>query len=168
MKQHDSFEQDLEVAYDLALRARTERDRRPAEQATSINGVGWKRPEFVGAWHCRTCNELVPIQEADMEHVAIWNRRLRARGEEPIDTSRIVFCDPCREKHREAAPEKRRTEVMRMSEVIRELKSSPDPDRELATIRTLRDLGHPDVDGLLSALRERAGAKTKTKRSKEF
>lgn len=153
---------DPEVLADLRRRVELERTRPTSPE--KIEAVyAWKAPEFIGAWKCRTCGQLVPIQESDMANLAMWNRELRKRNEEPIDTARIVFCDACRTEHRKSAPGRRTEEVARLAEVIRTLKGAADPDREMATIRTLRDLGHPDVDGLLSELRERAGAKATKK-----
>lgn len=159
---HEAREIDPEVLADLRLRESTERDRAPANAAI----YDWRRPQFCGAWPCRTCSTLVPVQASDLENVAMWNRILKARGEEPIEVERVMFCDDCRALHKDRGAGKRREQNERLAEEIRKLKAAPDPDRERATINTLRDLGHPDVDGLLHELRERAGSTSKAKASR--
>jgi hypothetical protein len=52
-----------------------------------------------------------------------------------------------------------------MAAAIRELKTLVDNDlRERALIARLRELGHPDVDGLVRAVREGRAAKNNTTR----
>ena len=144
---------DPEVLADLRLRERTAAERSAASPAL----YAWKPPVFVGAWKCRTCEVLVPITTEDLERLAMWNRVLRSRKQEPIDHNRIVFCDACRDSLKAKAGDRRSEEARITGELVRELKAATNPDSERATANRLRDLGHPDVDGLLGALRERAG-----------
>jgi hypothetical protein len=154
---------DPEVLADIAKRDRIAASRDPMAFEPALRAAVAKiRPVFVGAWKCRTCNALVPVQEQDLENLASCNDALRRRGEEPLDHNRIMFCDSCREAHKLDAARRRRREVERLAEVIRALKSAADPDSERALIHQLRELNHPDVDGLLNALRERANKPAKS------
>jgi len=157
---------DPEVLADQYRRELIARDAH-REESPAKNPLAKSRPVYVGAWKCRKCDALVPIQESDMDFLATWNDVLRARGEAPIDPHSVMFCDACRTKYKSrdfqldrARGNRDRTE--RLAEAIRRIKGAANPDGEHETIRALRELGHPDVDGLLSLLREKA-ANTKSK-----
>lgn len=146
------WEPDPEVIADLQLREQTARAR-PRNEAKTEALYTWAPPEIVAKWKCRTCGALaVPISADDLEFAAVWNRKLRSRGEAPLDPDRIVFCDACRDKHRASGEHRRAEERERIAEEIRKLKNADDPTLEAATIKTLRELGHPDVDGLVQSL----------------
>lgn len=167
-----SFAEDPEVVADLKLRSYTEHDRsRSKEPPTYV------RPKFVGAWKCRTpaCGALVDIIEETMERWAIFNRQLRAKGEPPIDTSQVVFCAACMELYRASSSDKRRKEVDRMADVIRQLKDrssiiSVEYNGQRHTLevpeayKRLEKWGHPDVPGLKQAIETAEVGSKRTKR----
>lgn len=159
-----TYELDPEVVADLALRARTEHD----SSRTRTANYAWSRPQIVAAWKCRRpgCNELVGVTEEAMHTIEVWSRELARRGEQPIDTARIVFCDACEVKLREALPDKRRAEVDRMAHVIRQLVAGDTQIQirdhegqrfvdERAALKQLASWGHPDVSGLEQSLATR-------------
>lgn len=161
------YEPDPEVVADLQLRARTARER-PRTEAQVDKVLAWQPPEIVGQWRCRTCgSKFMPITADALEYARMWNRILQRRGEAPLDPERIVFCDDCRELHRSHGADKRRDEVDRMAEEVRKLKNAADPTSEQATIRTLRELGHPDVDGLVHSLTAKAAGRLEKSAAKK-
>jgi hypothetical protein len=149
-------DEDPEVIEDLQLRARTMRERSGNREAQ------YTAPVFVSEWACRACRELVPITADAMENWQRFNRMLAARNEAAIRTSEIVFCDRCRVEFRRTAPERRRGQVERMRPVIIKLKRSSNPEEEREAIKQLETYGHPDVNGLVAAIRARLESKGRT------
>ncbi|MBA2718912.1 MAG: hypothetical protein H0U52_06695 [Chloroflexi bacterium] len=154
----EAFAPDPEVVADLQLRARTERDRSRFQGEPR-----WAPPRFVAAWKCRTCGVLVDVTVDALERLAVFNSILRRRNEAPLDHNAIVFCDDCLPQFKAFAADHARGKTDRLAEEIRKLKNSGDPVSEHAVIKTLRDLGHPDVGGLLACL----AAKGPTKKTRK-
>jgi hypothetical protein len=146
-------DEDPEVVADLQLRARTERER------TGNREARWTAPVFVSEWSCRSCRELVPVTAEAVENWKMFCRMLAARNEAPIRTGEIVFCDRCRAEFRRTAPDRRRGQVDRMRPVIVRLKRSSNPEEERELIKQLEAYGHPDVTGLVAAIRARIESK---------
>lgn len=158
-----SDNEDPEVVADLKLRAYTERDR-----SRSGADYHWTNPKIVGAWRCRVpkCPERVGVTQDAMDALAMWNRERARRGEDPIATGDVMYCDGCVAHMRATAPDRRRKQVDSMAEIIRQLKegarhiryTAKDGQRivdEPAALEQLRKWGHPDVKGLEQALAER-------------
>src|SRR5689334_13171709 len=96
-------ELDPEVLADLRLRAATERERGHLRDAPMPT---WQPPKIVDRVPCRgRCGNLVDWTDAAEERVAVFNRRLLATREAPIDKTRVVFCSACSAKGREMAAE---------------------------------------------------------------
>jgi len=154
------FEVDPEVIADLKLRAATEHDRsrsRPTSYA-------WTPPKIVGAWHCKNprCRVLVDVTEETMERFCMFNAHLRRRGEDPLEPSKILYCDSCIVEYKRTAPDRRRGQMDRVAVAIRQLKESGDSSRERDLIAQLEEWGHPDVTGLVQAITERRAAASGT------
>lgn len=124
-------------------------------------------PAIVAGWACRAgCGRFVPVDDVAIAALASSNATLRKRGEPELGVHEIVFCAAC--KHR-AAPDRgeaKRRSTDETARLIAELKTLVDNDlRERSIVARLRDLKHPDVDGLLRAVRDaRAAKNTNTKR----
>jgi hypothetical protein len=145
-------EVDPEVQADLALRAETMRDRRPA----STHLYGWTTPVDVSAWPCRGgCMRMVGVTEDTLDYKAQMDRMLKARSEMPLERDKIVFCEECRASLRKTAADLNRKQVDKLAAIIRELKEPHiDGTRERELLENARKLNHPDVDGLIQALAE--------------
>lgn len=146
-----SEEFDPEVARDIQLREDSRRD----FARTRGRGVyDWQPSPVVGKWKCRVpvCTNFVDVTEQAMETWALFNRELRRRGEAPIETSKVLYCPRCLAEYKRTAPDRRRGQVDRMGDGIRQLKASPDPSSEHELIKQLEQWGHPDVHGLLQIL----------------
>lgn len=160
---------DPEVAADLALRASSQFDTDRTRGAVGVSGARWSPPKFVTQWPCRgKCGVLVDVDEFTVEVFAKFNRVLRQRDEQPLDASAIVFCDACRDQGKALAAQRNRQKVDAIGNAIRELKelaAQPETPRSLEQQRDilmkLRKHGHPDVDGLVLAIRESLSAKKK-------
>lgn len=146
---------DPEVRADLELRAQTIRERghSPMRFAT------WSKPEIAARWPCRACREYVEVTGDAVERVLAFNRELLRRQEAPLAVERIVFCDKCRDEGRRIAPELRRKQVEKLRDLIQQLKRSKVPERERELILQLEKLDHPDVNGLVAAIRARIESK---------
>lgn len=151
---------DEEVRADFFKREDSERDQTRNREM---------RPAFAGGsivahWLCRGgCGALCEVTEDACEGMVVFNRRLRALGEQPLDTARIVFCADCRkvdEARYQARAETARGEI---SWRIAELRDNggPNPAREQVLVRELRSLGCDDIGAILHAIKEkRAGGKS--------
>jgi hypothetical protein len=154
-------ELDPEIIADLRKRAATEHD------ATRSRGDGvydWSPAAIVEQWPCRTCGlAMVGVTAEQVEAREVFNRKLRARREQEIPKSAVVFCEACLERARQLGAERRARERVEMAALIRELRSLVDNDlREKSILARLRVLGHPDVDELQrAAAASRAARKTK-------
>lgn len=166
-----SDELDPEVIADLRLRASTERDTSRAKEAPT-----WTPAKIFGQWCCRTpgCGAMVDVTEDCFERWSIFNRELRRRGEDPLDPKLIVYCDRCEGLFRAASADKRRKEVDRMAEVIRQLKDGAETldvtwNGQRHTLskteayEKLQKWGHPDAHGLKQAIEEKASSGKRTK-----
>lgn len=127
-------------------------------------GGAWAPPEIVEGWACRArCGRFVPATAEALARWADANRALQRRGLEPIGKHEVLFCASCKSKHAPERGDARRRQADAMADAIRELKGLVDNDlRERSLIARLRDLGHPDVDGLVRAVRESRAAKIAT------
>jgi hypothetical protein len=152
------FEPDPEVIADLRLRESTSRD----ASRTRIESYAWSPPAIVAKWRCRNakCKSFADVPEDAMEALCTFNAQLRARGEEPLETNLILYCDPCLAEFKATAATRRRAQVERMAVVIKQLKESRDPERERDLIAQLEKWGHPDVAGLVQAITERRSAES--------
>ena len=96
---------------------------------------------------CRACGAPCDVTEAGLSALKTCNRILLARGDMPINETKTFACDACVGRVREASGEENRRNVDLMRAAI------------------LKELGHPDVPGLLLAISERrAEGKGKGKR----
>lgn len=141
---------DDEVLADLALRDATELDTTRTRPAI----YSWDKPKFVTLWRCRVpgCGEFVPTTQDAIDELAVFNRELVRRGEQPIDEHQVMYCDSCRLRLKASAPARRHGQVERMADAIRKLKASQDPLTERELVAQIRKWGHPDVDGLVTTL----------------
>lgn len=147
--------EDPEVIADMQLRARTERDRgrlTDAQFAAKIRDAA--KPKIIERVPCRgRCGALVDWTEEAEESFRTFSRILLAKRDAPLDKTRIVFCVACRARGRIEAGDGNRRHVDELRDAIRRIKGSANPDSERDLIQKLRDLKHPDVEGLLEALR---------------
>jgi hypothetical protein len=146
--------QDPEVLADLAFREASVRD---PNRTRSDSNYTWTPPTSVGVWACRNphCRRLTKIYQANLDAFHTFNRMLAARDEPPLDGTKIAFCEDCTVENNRTAPARRRAQVDRMADAIRQLKASTDPEQERELITNLVKWGHPDVAGLVTAIRER-------------
>jgi hypothetical protein len=152
---------DPEVIADLRLRAASERSRGNGDPTLS-----YRAPVLVEQWPCRgKCGATVPVDEAGVHARNKANAQLARRGEPELGKHEIAFCPACKAKYAPARGDAMRRHADAMAAAIRELKTLVDNDlRERALIARLRELGHPDVDGLVRAVREGRAAKNNTTR----
>lgn len=151
-----NFEEDPEVASDLALRAATERDR---TRSRGDAVYAWQQPQEARTWPCRirSCRRPVGVTQDAVDMLAQMNVLAKSRGFEAIREDEVMFCDLCGK----ALLTERQIVSGRISAQItkhvRELKANtpPGPERERELVKKLELLGHPDVKGLTQALSER-------------
>jgi hypothetical protein len=145
-------EMDPEVAADIALRNATMRDRsRSREMPTYVPA------RITGKVPCRgRCGAVVDWTEDAEDQFKIFNGILKAKMEAPLDKTMIVFCAECKREGQAAAAEMNRKKADAMAKLIAELKTKTDPPGEKELLAKLEKLGHPDVTGLLLALRDKA------------
>lgn len=117
--------------------------------------IGTAAPRDVTRWQCRACRSLVGITADALELFEKFNDVLIRRGEPHLDNRQIVFCRDCRVPYRQKLAEHNTKRVAEMREVIRRLKGSRNPEAERAAIKQLETWGHPDVPGLVQAIRNR-------------
>lgn len=156
--------EDPEVVADLKLRAKTTYDK---SRTGGADAYDWREPATVAAWCCRTktCRAPVRVTQDAVDMLATMNRLAKARGFERIREDEVMFCTVC-----EVAMRKERERIAsRLSEVLSkaivEIKKGPGDERERELIKKLEALGHPDVPGLVQAIREKRDA-SKGKRFK--
>ena len=153
---------DPEDLADLRLRASSERD------STRTRGDGtyeWSPAALVEEWPCRNCGTaLVGVTAEQVSARAMFNTMLRRQNERVIDTDEVVFCPPCLDLARASGVERRRRAINETELLIRQLKTLSDENdpRERSILARLRDLGHPDVEGLRKAIADGRAAKTTT------
>lgn len=152
---------DPEVLADLQLRISSERD------STRSRGSGtyaWTTPVIVAHWRCRSresCRTavagepaLVGVTQETLDALEGFNSELRRRMQADLPTHSIVFCDECKRHGISMQAEANRKRADRMAERVRKLRDGCSADEEREIIEVLRKT-HPDVDGLLRAIRER-------------
>ncbi len=149
-------EMDPEVLADLQLRAQTIRER-----GGSSREVTWHAPTFVDKWPCRNpqCRKPVEVTAETVDRYRVFNAELVKRGEDKMDFRAIVYCDQCRVEFQRTAADRRRGQVDRMAPVIRQVKNSKNPEGETSAIVQLKAWHHPDVEGLVQAVRSRLDGK---------
>lgn len=147
MRDHD---EDPEVVADLQLRAHTERDRSRASKEPV-----YVPPVYVDTWACKLCRLPIEVTADAVERVEIFNRALADRREPLLITSELVACLECAIKIQERHAFKARRDAELLGKVIARLKLSRSPEHERGLIAELRQLGHPDVDGLVESLRHK-------------
>ncbi len=140
-------DEDPEVIADLQLRASSEHDSTRTREA--VRPMGSK---FITTWKClmESCNVQMPVTEDAVFALDTCNAELERRGEPPIPPFGVCPAHAALLESKRAADQPDKQD--RIAEMIRELKASDHPARETALIAKLRRSGHPDVDGLLSAL----------------
>lgn len=108
----------------------------------------------LGTVPCRSrCGGVVDWTQEAEDMFQGFCRQLAAKREAPLDKTRIVFCNTCRARGRIEAGAANREHVNRLADVIRKLKASSNPDGERELLEQARKYSHPDVSGLLEALR---------------
>ena len=115
-------------------------------------------PNVIGVVPCRArCGAVVDWTDEADHAFDTWNRHLLAKREAPLDKTRIAFCPSCQRKGMTMRAEQNRKQVDRLAELIRELKDEPPPSptRERELLEAIKALNHPDVDGLIQAVREK-------------
>lgn len=153
---------DPEVLADLHLRAATER-----EPTRMRDMPTWKPAAIVDHVPCRNrCGRVVEWTDEAEHAFETWNRILLAKRDAPLDKTRIVFCDACRMSGVQPGADRNRKQHEMLRERIRYLKQSANPDGETKVIDEIKKLGHPDVPGLLEALRQKREAKSGGRRAK--
>lgn len=158
---------DPEVQADIDLRESTRRERSPAR----LEVYNWTEPRIVDRWRCRgNCGGIVAVTEEAQHALEVHNRELANRGETPLDTNKIAFCEKCREQGVGIGAERNRRHVDALALIIGELvqmaaDNSQDHDRERTLMHNAKLMHHPDLDGLKQALRDRRekGKETKNK-----
>lgn len=148
---------DPEVLADLQLRESSRRD------STRTRGAGiydWKKPKFVGTWRCRSpvCGASVGYTQEDHETAEVFDRERARRGEPPLDRKTIALCSTCNALRLKQRADKNRAQVDELAEIIRAVKDSTNPRDMHAEIKRMRELHHPDVDGLLQSVEARLNA----------
>jgi hypothetical protein len=151
----ESNDLDPEALADLQRRAASERDpQRTREAARPVaNDVAAK-------WLCRRCRTAMVDVSAHVVHgLEVSNRELQRRGEPPIPTHQVVFCETCTPIARKERAARIAREAAESAALIRELNSLIDNDlREASIAARLRELGH-DVPALLREARNRRAEK---------
>jgi len=160
-------EPDPEVVADIRFRDESTRDR------TRSRGEGvydWTPEKSVGVWACRNprCRGYAQVFQPNIDAADAFDRQLAQRSEVPLDRTKILYCDACLSEYKRTSPDRRRGQVERMAVAIRQLKESDDPERERDLVANLEAWGHPDVPGLVSALRERKNAERGSNRRRSL
>jgi len=159
------YEMDPEVAADIALRNRTMRERRHAAETPA-----WQPQPIVAQWPCRAagCTNAVEVTPDALERLDVFNRELKRRNEEPLDTNKIAICSDCQAKRWAMLANRNRDRVEKLAAAIRELRGgamhpqppgpAPNRAREVVLMRDIIALGHPDPDGLFKAIADARNA----------
>ena len=141
-----SWEEDPEVVADLRLRSSTARSRQD-------NGpVAWRAPVIVATWPCRNGACRKPVQVTADGLAAAESARRRYPD---IADHELVVCDACQAMLNAHASVVCRRRVESLAKLIREYKETRDPHRMAELERELEKARHPDVPGLVQAVRDR-------------
>lgn len=123
----------------------------------------WVPPVVLDRVLCRgNCGALVEWTEDTEAAFRMWNAELAKRDEFPLEPNKIIFCEGCRRKGREFSRERNDKAREIMARNIRELKAAEDPGKELTRIKRIEALGHPDVPGLIEAIRTKRPTRRRT------
>ncbi len=142
---------DPEVLADLRLREATERDATRSREMPK-----YVAPRIVERVPCRArCGQLADWTDEAEQAFETFNRALAAKADAPLDKTKIAFCSACVDEGRKLIADNSRKHVDKLAEKVRELKDSERPWDEGELLSQLRKLGHPDIPGLVSALRDR-------------
>lgn len=161
-----SSEPDPEVLADLRLRESSQFD----SSRTRTANYDWRKPADVDEWPCRACGVFVGVTDEATHALEVHNRRLLQLREAPVESARVLFCPSCKARGVAMQPERNRKHVDALAELIREFKSDPPPhpDREAELVAHMRLMHHPDVDGLVQAVknrRENSGATSRRRKA---
>jgi hypothetical protein len=150
-----SDEEDPEVIADLQLRAYTERARTGLSDAAFGQAIRQAAtPRIVGQVPCRgRCGSTCDWTAEAEEQFAMFNRELLRRREAPLDKTRIVFCQRCIDSAAPIRATEARKHVEYIADLIRRVKASGNPEGERDLLEKLKKANHPDIPGLLEALR---------------
>ena len=151
-----SDEMDPEVAADLRLReaSRFDRSRNQGDMPKYVPA------KVIDRVPCRNrCGAVVSWTEEAESTFQTFNRQLAKKLEPQLDKTKIVFCNTCRASGVAQAADRNRKQVDYIAGIIRELKGGLDGDKYREAIDKLKKAGHPDIDGLEQALREKAASK---------
>lgn len=161
-------EEDPEVLADMQLRIDTEADKTRKRRTTNALGLDWP-PAFSGQWLCRrpSCGNLVSVTKDAVDIADTCDGWLVRRNEPKLVRSEIVFCDDCMVYYRESRGPKLRERVDEMAKDIAALKEATDPPGETEILARLKKYGHPDIPGLLRAIRDRRSPPTSSGRRRE-
>jgi hypothetical protein len=164
-----SYDEDPEVAADIALRERTTWERNP-----SAGMPAYKPPVVVTHWPCRACKTPVAITEDALEQKAVFDRQLARQDEKPIDSNTIAICDGCQTKRWKLLADRNRERVDNLARAIRELRGgtkfpqppgpAPQRAREIELVRDVIKFKHPEPDALIKAIsdaRNQGGRRSK-------
>lgn len=159
-----SDEEDPEVVADLRLRAYTAASRKGMSEAqfgAAIKAAA--TPKIIDRVPCRNrCGAVVSWTEEAEDTFQTFNRQLARKMEAELDKTKIVFCNSCRIAGGLLSAERNRKQVDFIAQLIRELKNGNGikEDREKEIIEKLKKAGHPDVEGLQQAIRDKAATKS--------
>ncbi len=151
-----SDEDDPEVLADLELREHTARTRprvSDAQFAAKLRDAAV--PRIIDKVPCRArCGRMADWTEEAQDAYDTFNRKLLSMRDAELDKSRIVFCDECRKRGVAMRAEDNRKHVDLVAAKIRALKATTNPDEERQLIKELHQLHHPDMNGLVEAIRQ--------------
>lgn len=163
-----SEEFDPEVAADLALRDSTSRERGGMSRDGFAAAIRAAAPsKTIDKVPCRArCGRLADWTQEAQDAFDTFNRKLIAEREAPLDKTRIVFCGECRGSGSKLSADANRKHADKLAELIRELKDEPPPNprRERELLEAIKGLNHPDVDGLIQAIRDKRAKQPTGKR----
>jgi hypothetical protein len=150
-----SDEEDPEVIADLQLRAYTEKTRKGLSEAQFGAAIREAAtPRIIEQVPCRArCGNVCDWTVEAEEQFAMFNRELLRRREAPLDKTKIVFCQRCIDSAAPIRATEARKHVEYIADLIRRLKASSNPEGERELLEKLKRASHPDIPGLLEALR---------------
>jgi hypothetical protein len=157
-----SDEDDPEVLADYRARMY------PTRSASTVDHATWKPAPAIGEWPCRVKNCRVPVEitQDAVDHLAMFNRILVGRGEEPIDKSEVMICPAHVHLLKARGAQRRAEQRERCAVAVRAMKQSRNPRNETALIAELNKCDHPDVQGLIDSIEARLQSGGGSKRNK--
>lgn len=152
---------DDEDAYYARVREESSRDK--SRNLDRRKMADWKPSPIVDEWPCRnrSCRQNTPVTRECEDVFEQMNLMLAAKGEQQLRTDEVVVCDACRKRLRELAQGAADRQVSRAKQLVVEYKSDPEPgaERKAEIERELERIGHPDVRGLVEAVKRRREGK---------